>query len=105
MSNGLVIVGMALVNLVIRCPLFLLARRVHMPALIKRALSYTPVAVLTAFIVPSALHLDLAPDGSQLLNPDLIAAIAAALVSWFTGRLMLTIGVGMALAMGLRLLV
>jgi hypothetical protein len=29
--------------------------------------------VLTAIIVPFALHLDQAPDGSQWLNPDLFA--------------------------------
>ena len=104
MTVALVIAGMALINLLIRCPLFLMARRVRLPLVVERGLSYTPVAILTAFVLPAALHLDQAPNGAEALNPDLVAAIAAAVVSWFTHRLLLTVGVGMVLAIGLRAL-
>ncbi len=103
MSSAIVIAGMAIINLIIRCPIFLLAHRVRLPRLIERALAYTPVAVLTAFILPAALHLDQAPDGAEWANPDLVAALAAAGVSWFTRNLLLTVAVGMALAIGIRL--
>ena len=104
MTIALIIAGMALINLLVRCPLFLMARRVRLPLVFERGLSYTPVAVLTAFVLPAALHLDQAPNGAEVFNPDLVAALAAAAVSWFTHRLLLTVGVGLALAIGLRAL-
>src|SRR5262250_1014071 len=102
MSVGIVILGMALINLVVRCPIFLMANRIRIPVLVKDALTHCPVAVLTAIIVPTALHLDQAPDGSQWLNPDLIATIAAIITSLIIRNLMATIAVGLGVAMLLR---
>jgi branched-subunit amino acid transport protein len=102
MSAGFIILGMALINLVLRCPLFLVANRIRIPAIIERALTHCPVAVLTAIIVPFALHLDQAPDGSQWLNPDLFATGAAILASLVTRNLMATIAVGLGVALLLR---
>ncbi len=104
MSIGVVILGMALINLVLRCPLFLVANRIRIPAIVERALAHCPVAVLTAIIVPFALHLDQAPDGSAWLNPDLFATIAAVAASLLTRNLMATIAVGLGVAMALRAL-
>lgn len=102
MSLGLVIFGMALINLALRCPLFLVANRVRIPAIVERALAHCPVAVLTAIIVPFALHLDQAPDGSAWLNADLLATIAAIVASLLTRNLMATIAVGLGTALLLR---
>jgi branched-subunit amino acid transport protein len=102
MSVGLIILGMALINLVLRCPIFLVADRIRIPAIIERALTHCPVAVLTAIIVPFALHLDQASDGSQWLNPDLFATGAAILASLVTRNLMVTIAVGLGVALLLR---
>lgn len=102
MSVGLVILGMALINLVLRCPLFLVANRIRIPGIVERALAHCPVAVLTAIIVPFALHLDQAPDGSEWLNPDLFATIAAIAASLITRNLMATIAVGLGTALALR---
>ncbi len=102
MTAGLIIFGMALINLVLRCPIFLVADRIRIPAIIERALTHCPVAVLTAIIVPFALHLDQAPDGSQWLNPDLFATGAAILASLVTRNLMVTIAVGLGVALVLR---
>jgi branched-subunit amino acid transport protein len=102
MSAGVIILGMALINLVLRCPLFLVANRIRIPGIVERALAHCPVAVLTAVIVPFALHLDQAPDGSDWLNPDLFATIAAIAASLLTRNLMATIAVGLGVALALR---
>jgi branched-subunit amino acid transport protein len=102
MSIGLVILGMALINLVLRCPLFLVANRIRIPGIVERALAHCPVAVLTAIIVPFALHLDQAPDGSEWFNPDLFATIVAVAASFLTRNLMATIAVGLGTALALR---
>ena len=104
MSVGVIILGMALINLALRCPLFLVANRLRIPGIVERALAHCPVAVLTAIIVPFALHLDQAPDGSQWLNPDLFATIAAIAASLVTRNLMATIAVGLGVALSLRYL-
>lgn len=102
MSAGVIILGMALINLALRCPLFLVANRVRIPGIVERALAHCPVAVLTAIIVPFALQLDQAPDGSQWLNPDLFATIAAIAASLVTRNLMATIAIGLGIALLLR---
>ena len=102
MSAGVVILGKALVNLVLRCPLFLVANRIRIPGIVEKALAHCPVAVLTAIIVPFALHLDQAPDGSAWLNPDLFATIAAIAASLLIRNLMATIAIGLGVALALR---
>ena len=102
MTIGVVILGMALINLALRCPIFLVADRIRIPGIIEKALAHCPVAVLTAIIVPFALHLDQAPDGSQWLNPDLFATGAAILASLVTRNLMATIAIGLGAALLLR---
>jgi branched-subunit amino acid transport protein len=104
MSAGVIILGMALINLVLRCPLFLVANRIRIPGIVEKALAHCPVAVLTAIIVPFALHLDQAPDGSQWFNPDLFATGAVIAASLLTRNLMATIAVGLDVALGLRYL-
>ena len=102
MSAGVIILGMALINLALRCPLFLMADRIRIPAIVERALAHSPVAVLTAIIVPSALHLDVAPNGADWFNPDLFATLAAIATSLLTRNLMATIAVGLGAALLLR---
>jgi branched-subunit amino acid transport protein len=104
MSVGLIIAGMAVINLILRCPIFLGADRIRISRMIERALVHAPVAVLTAIIVPFALHLDQAPDGSQWFNPDLFATGAAIAASLLTRNLMATIAVGLGVALLLRYL-
>jgi branched-subunit amino acid transport protein len=74
----------------------------HLPLgwrFIEKALAHCPVALLTAIIVPFALHLDQAPDGSEWFNPDLFAAIAAIAASLLTRNLLVTIAVGFGTAL------
>jgi branched-subunit amino acid transport protein len=93
---GLVIAGMALINIAIRWPVYLLADHLRFPPLIERALAFVPVAVLTAIIVPAMLYprsdaIELGWD-----NPYLVAGILAALAGWRFGNLLATILVGMS---------
>jgi branched-subunit amino acid transport protein len=102
---GLMIAGMALINLAIRWPVYLFADHVRFPPLIERALAFVPVTVLTAIIVPMILL----PDGETMSidwrNPYLVAGIAAAAISWHWHKLMPTIIVGMAVFFAMRWLV
>lgn len=98
----LMVLGMALINLAIRWPVYLFADRFRFPPLIERALTFVPVAVLTAIVVPTVLYPN---DGSLRLdwhNPALLAAVAAAVISRVTGNLLATIALGMAVFLTLR---
>ncbi|WP_017774642.1 AzlD domain-containing protein [Paraburkholderia kururiensis] len=95
MNYALLILGMALVTWAIRAAVFVLGDRVVFPPLVRTALGFVPVTVLTALIVPMAV----APHGSPELtwrNPQLVGALAAIAVSALTRRPLLTIAVGLA---------
>ncbi|WP_019142261.1 AzlD domain-containing protein [Noviherbaspirillum massiliense] len=96
MNYLLMVAGMAAVTFFIKAAIFLLGDRVVFPPLLKEALGFVPVTVLTAIIVPMIL----APQGKDMeltwRNPQLVAAIVAIAVSAATRRQLLTIGVGLA---------
>ena len=91
MSYTLMIVGMALVTFLIKATIFILGGRVAFPPLLQQALSFVPVTVLTAIIVPMVL----VPRGAELeltwRNPQLVASIVAVLVCAATRKQLLTI--------------
>ena len=103
MNIPLMILGMALINLAIRWPVYLFANHFRFPPLIERALAFVPVAVLTAIIVPTVLYpgdgkaMDLSWD-----NPALLASLVAAAVSFWSKNLFATIGAGMVAFLLLR---
>jgi branched-subunit amino acid transport protein len=93
-NETILIAGMVIVTFSIRYPVLALLGKVSMPDPVLRALRYVPPAVLTAIIVPEVLM-----PGGQLKvvgNAYLVAAAVAALVSWRTKSLLLTIIQGMA---------
>ncbi|WP_042299888.1 AzlD domain-containing protein [Paraburkholderia kururiensis] len=95
MNYAFLILGMALITWAIRAAVFVLGDRVVFPPLVRTALGFVPVTVLTALIVPMAV----APHGSPELtwrNPQLVGALAAIAVSALTRRPLLTIAVGLA---------
>jgi len=104
MNEIYLIIGMALVTILIRYPMFALAGQVEFPPILARALRYVPPAVLTAIIVPAVLM----PHGTNIelsyTNAYLIGALVAAGVGWFSQNLLLTIVVGMAAFFGWQLL-
>ncbi|MBL8155575.1 MAG: AzlD domain-containing protein [Anaerolineae bacterium] len=94
MNEPLMILGMMLVTFLPRYGVLALLGRMEMPRPLFRALRFVPPAVLAAIILPSMLlkegELDL-----TLQNSFLFAGIIAALVSWRSKNLLLTIVVGM----------
>ncbi|WP_395020519.1 AzlD domain-containing protein [Dongia sp.] len=103
MNTALMIAGMALINLVIRWPVYLFANHFRFPPIIERALAFVPVAVLTAIIVPTVLY---PGDGTKLdiswSNPALLAALVACAVSYLAKNLFATIGAGVVAFLLLR---
>ncbi|HTD02735.1 AzlD domain-containing protein [Undibacterium sp.] len=95
MNYTLMIFGMAAVTVFVKAIMFILGDRVAFPPLLNLALSFVPVTVLTAIIVPMIL----APHGKGMElnwhNPQLIASVVAIIVCAFTRKQMLTIVAGL----------
>ena len=91
MNYALMIAGMAVVTIGIRAAIFVLGDRIVFPALVRQALDFVPVTVLSAIVVPMVV----APHGAGLeitwRNPQLVAAIVAVAVCAFTRHQLLTI--------------
>jgi branched-subunit amino acid transport protein len=100
MNHLVLILGMAAVTVFVKAAIFILGDRVAFPPLLREALSFVPVTVLTAIIVPMVL----APHGEGLeltwRNPQLIASIVAVLVCAATRAQLLTIAVALAVFFG-----
>ncbi len=91
-----VILGMTAVTFLIRYSFFALGDKVQFPPLVKRALRYVPVAVLTAIVVPMVLL----PDGQHWQldwrNAWLLGALVSAFIAWRFNHLLAAMGGGMA---------
>lgn len=97
----LLVAGMFVVTFGVRYPVLALVSKVTLPRAVLDALKFIPPAVLTAIIAPAVLQ----PQGQLHVSFDnayLIAAVVAALISWRTKNLLLTIVVGMAVFLGWR---
>lgn len=90
----LLILGMTLVTFVARYPVLALVGRITLPERVFKALRYVPVAVLTAIVAPELLIRDGAP-ALTAANPYLLGGLAAMLVAWRWGNLLVTIAAGM----------
>ena len=98
MNYVVLILGMALITWVIRAAVFVLGDRLVFPPLVRTALGFVPVTVLTAFIVPLAVSPHGADAGAELTwrNPQLVGALAAVAASALTRRPLVTIAIGLA---------
>lgn len=89
------ILGMAVITFAIRYTLFAVGHRVRFNPLVARALTYVPVAVLTAIVVPIMLM----PDGEGLQlsldNAYLVGGMAAIGIAARWRNLLATIAGGM----------
>jgi branched-subunit amino acid transport protein len=96
MNYVIVILGMAAITWLVRTAVFVLGDRVVFPPLVRTALGFVPVTVLTAIIVPMAVSPH--GHGAELTwrNPQLVGALVAIVVSALTRRPLLTIAVGLA---------
>jgi branched-subunit amino acid transport protein len=92
----LLILGMAVVTYVIRATVFVLGERLPFPPIVRTALSFVPVTVLTAIIVPMTVSPH--GHGAEITwrNPQLVAALVAIAVCALTRRPLLTIAVALA---------
>lgn len=100
MNYVIAILGMAVVTVAVKAGIFILGDRVRFPEWLREALSFVPVTVLTAIIVPMTL----APHGQGLeltwRNPQLVAALAGIGVCALTRHQLLTIGIALAVFFG-----
>lgn len=74
----------------------------RVPPLVSRALAYVPASVLAALVLPAVVY----PEGHGdfvLGNPQIPAAILAAVVAWKTRNTVLTLVVGMGALWGLKM--
>lgn len=91
----LTIAACGIVTFFIRFSFIAMHGRVTLPRWFTRALTFVPVAVLSAIILPEILIQNNAVN-LVLLNPKLIAGIFAVVVAWRTKNVWATIAVGMA---------
>lgn len=98
MNYPLMILGMAAVTVFVKAIMFILGDRIAFPPLLNLALSFVPVTVLTAIIVPMILAPHGPSKGMELNwhNPQLVASIAAVVVCLLGKKQMLTIIAGLA---------
>ena len=98
----LMVVGMMAVTFGVRYPVLALVSRLSLPPAVLDALKFIPPAVLTAIVVPAVLMPARTGELRGLDNAYLVAGVAAALISWRTKNLLLTIVLGMAIFLGWR---
>lgn len=99
----LTILACGLVTFLLRFSFIALHGRVTMPDWFTRALTFVPVAVLSAILFPDILIQDGSPNLS-LMNPRLVAGVIATIVAWRTKNVTVTIVVGMLALWGMTLL-
>ncbi len=91
MTYVAMILGMAAITVAIRAAVFVLGDRLMFPPLVRQALEFVPVTVLTAIVVPMVV----APHGEGLeltwRNPQLVGALAAVALCAATRHQLLTI--------------
>ncbi len=91
MTYVAMILGMTAITVAIRAAIFVLGDRLMFPPLVRQALEFVPVTVLTASVVPMVV----APHGEGLeltwRNPQLVGALAAVALCAATRHQLLTI--------------
>lgn len=87
---------------VMRLSFFELYGRLRIPPLLSRALMYVPASVLASLVLPAVVYPG-GQGGFVFNNPQIPAAIIAALVAWKTRSTVLTLAVGMAVLWGFKL--
>ena len=95
MTIWLTILGMALVTYASRA-ITMLALRGDVAPWLRRWLSYVPVAMFTALILPPLLLFERDGTKALALGPALPAGLIGGLIAWRTGNVLLTIAAGIA---------
>jgi len=91
-----IILVIAVATYLIRLSFIHLFGRINqVPPRVKLVLKFVPAAVLAALVAPGLVTPS--PDvAAMVLDERLAAGIVAAVVAWWRGNILLTIGVGMA---------
>lgn len=97
----LTIIACGIVTFLIRFSFIAIHGRVTMPEWFTRALTFVPIAVLSAITLPEILIQDGGINFSPF-NARLIAGIIAVIVAWRTKNVLVTIVVGMLILWGLQ---
>lgn len=100
----LTIIACGIVTFLIRFSFIAIHGRVTMPEWFTRALTFVPIAVLSAITLPEILIQDGGINFSPF-NARLLAGIIAVIVAWRTKNVLLTIVVGMLVLWGIQFLV
>lgn len=93
----LMIVGMAIVTYLVKASVLILGDRVRFAPIVRTALGFVPVTVLTAIIVPIVIAPHHGDAELTWRNPQLVAAIGTAIVGFTTRHALATIAFGLAL--------
>src|SRR3954468_25079059 len=101
MTIWLTILGMALATYATRVTT-MLALRADLAPWLRRWLSYVPVAMFTALILPPLLLHTQSGVSTLALGPALPSGIVGGLVAWRTSNVLLTIVAGLATFWALR---
>ncbi len=97
----LMILAMGAVTYASRVAGFILVRAFGVPRVLASWLTYVPVGILTALIVPTLLI----RQGQFHIGPDnhyMLAGIVAALVAYKTRNVLITVGIGLAAVFALQ---
>jgi len=94
MEIWLTLIGMALITYAVRV-IPLVVMRNELPAWLGTWLSFVPVAIYTALVLPPLLIKQVDQRPSFSLGPELLAGIVAAIVAWRNGNILLTILAGL----------
>lgn len=95
MNIWLIMIGIGILTFATRLSFIVLLERIHVPESARRALTFVPIAVLSAIIAPELGYYNNALNISPL-NPRLLAGIIATSVAYFTKNVIWTIIAGMA---------
>lgn len=95
MNITLTIVGMALVTFATRAVAPLLLRG-ELPVWLRRWLSFVPIAVYVALILPPLMLDEHSASRSMTFSPALPAGVVGAFVAWRTNNVLLTLAAGFA---------
>ncbi len=102
LNHWLTILACGIVTFLIRLSFIAIHGRVVMPLWFTRALTFVPIAVLSAITLPEILIQNDVLNFSPL-NPRLIAGIVAVFVAWRTKNVLVTIAVGMVVLFVMQL--
>jgi branched-subunit amino acid transport protein len=97
MTGILMIVGMALVTYLVKATVLILGDRVRFAPIVRTALGFVPVTVLTAIVVPIVIAPHHGDAELSWRNPQLVAALGTAVVGFTTRHALATIAFGLAL--------